>query len=118
MSQTKRMVGTLACKEQDKLQRAHQLHNWGLSIVPPLARSLGLLVAISLIRVHLGDFICPHLVSQHQVVPANLRAIPNMVKNPFPSVEVFETDGAVQKIAQIVVPYGFNIMDSNECIAS
>ena len=64
MSQSNRMVRTIASEQQNRLQRAHNLNDWGLGMVPSFARCLGFRVAIGFTCIHLSDFcISPHFVS-------------------------------------------------------
>ena len=114
MTHTKRMVGTFVAKKQDRHQRTNQLHNWGLSMMPPFASSLGLFVALCLIQVHFGNFfICPHfiLISYDKVMPTRFWPISDMVKNPFPSTEILQTNRTEQKVAKIIFPNGLYLMD-------
>ena len=112
MTHTHRMMVTIITLQQNRLQRTNKSNDRGLSMMPSFARCLGALVAIGFTCIKLGDLsISPHSISQHQIVPTNLRTIPNMVKHPLPSVEVLEANGTMHMVSEVVFPYRFNLMD-------
>ena len=112
MTHTQRMMVAIVPLQQNRLQRTNKSNDWGLGMMPSFARSLGFLVAIGLTCIKLGDLsISPHSISQHQIVPTNLRTIPDMVQNPFPSVELLEANGTMHMVSEVVFPNRFNLMD-------
>ena len=112
MTHTHRVMVTIVPLQQNRLQRTNKSNDRGLGMVPSFARSLGLLMAIGLTCIKLGDLsISPHSISQHQIVPTNLRTIPNMVKHSLPSVEVLKANGTMHMVSEVVFPYRFNLMD-------
>ena len=44
-------------------------------------------------------------------MPTSLRSVPDMVSDPFPSVEVFEANGTMQVVSKVVLPNGLNLVD-------
>ena len=103
MPHTQRVVVALVSLQQDGQQWANKSYDRGLNMVPPLARGLGARVALGFTCIKLGDLcICPHSIPQHQIVPTNLRAIPNMIKNPLSGVEVLEANGTVHMVSEVV----------------
>ena len=112
MPHTQRVVVAFVSLQQDGQQRANKSNDRGLGMVPPLARGLGARVALGITSIKLGDLcISPHSIPQHQIVPTNLRAIPNMIKYPLPSVEVLEANGTMHMASKVVFPHRFNFVD-------
>ena len=84
-------------------------------MMPSLASGLGFGMVHSIILIHVGDFcICPHFVtkSYNKIMPAGFRLVSDMIKNPFPSVEVLQTYGTEQIVTKVIFPDGFDLMDS------
>ena len=100
MTHTHRVMVTIVPLQQNRLQRTNKSNDRGLGMVPSFARCLGALVAIGFTCIKLGDLgISPHSISQHQIVPTNLRTIPNMIKDSFPSVEMLEANGTMDMVS-------------------
>ena len=112
MTHTHRVVVAFVTLQQNRLQRTNKSNDRGLGMMPSFARCLGALVAIGFTCIKLGDLsISPHSISQHQIVPTNLRTISNMIKQSLPRVEVLKTNGTMHMVSEVVFPYRFNLMD-------
>ena len=112
MTHSHRVMVAIVPLQQNRLQRTNKSNDRGLGMMPSFARCLGALVAIGFTCIKLGDLsISPHSISQHQIVPTNLRTIPDMIKQSLPSVEVLKTNGTMHMVSEVVFPYRFNLMD-------
>ena len=112
MPNTQRVMVAFVSLQQNGQQRANKSNDRCLGMVPPFARGLGARVALCITSIKLGDLcISPHSIPQHQIVPTNLRTIPNMIKYPLPSVEVLEANGTMHMVSEVVSPNGFHLMD-------
>ena len=83
-------------------------------MMPSFASGLGFGMANSLILIHFSDLcICPHTVtiSYNEVMPANFRLIPDMVKNPLPSMEILQTYRTEQVVTKVIFPNRFYLVD-------
>ena len=119
MTHSHRVMVAIVPLQQNRLQRTNKSNDRGLSMMPSFARCLGALVAIGFTCIKLGDLsISPHSISQHQIVPTNLRTVPNMIKNSFSSVKALETNGTVQEIADIFFQMDLILWPLNECKAN
>ena len=112
MTHSQRVVVTIVALQQNRLQRTNQSNDRGLGMMPSFARCLGALVAIGFTCTHLGDLsISPHFVSQHQIVPTSLRSIPNMVKDPLPRMEIFQTYWTEKEVPKVIFPDRFYLVN-------
>ena len=81
MTPAHRVVIAIVTLQQYWLQRAHKSNDWGLSLMPSLARGLCFSMALGFTCIELGDLcISPHSIPQHQIVPTGFRPIPHMIK--------------------------------------
>ena len=76
-------------QSRGSVQKAFKLDNLRFDRMPPLARLLGFNMTREVIGIHGTNFgNTPFQIPQNHVVPANLRTISDMIKDPFPGVEI------------------------------